>query len=92
MVFRGKEAVASKIRSNNKMTERTNDFTNLGYKLSFQGETDLQQKITKYTKTMGVINAVLKPTLVQKHTRIRLYKTCTASPMLWKRGVDHKKR
>jgi hypothetical protein len=74
------------------MIERTNDFTYLDYKLSFQGETDLPQNITKYTKTMSIINVVLKPTLVQKHARIHLYKTCTASPMLWKRGVDHKKR
>jgi hypothetical protein len=59
------------------MIERTNDFTYLGYKLSFQGETDLLQKITKYTKTMGIINVVLKPTSVQKHTRICLYKTLT---------------
>jgi len=59
----------------NKMIERTNNFTYLGYKLSFQGEVDLPQEITTYTKTMGIINEVLKPTLMQKHTRIRLYKT-----------------
>jgi hypothetical protein len=57
------------------MTERTKDFTYLDYNLPFRGETDLPQKIIKYTKTMSTINAVLKPTLVQKHTRIRLYKT-----------------
>jgi hypothetical protein len=56
------------------MIERTNNLTYLSYKLSFQGETDLTQKIAKYTKTMGIINAVLKPTSVQKHTRICLYK------------------
>jgi hypothetical protein len=71
MVFCGKEPVPSKIFLNNKMIERTNDFTYLGYKLSFQGETDLPQKITKYTKTMGIINAVLTSTLV--HTYIHLY-------------------
>jgi hypothetical protein len=63
------------------MIERTNDFTYLGCKLSFQGEIDLLQEITKYTKTMGIINAVLKPTLVQKHTQICLYKTL-ARPVL----------
>jgi hypothetical protein len=30
---------------------------------------------------MGIINNVLKPSLVQKHTRIRIYKTL-ARPML----------
>jgi hypothetical protein len=65
MAFCGKEPVPSKICLNNKMIERTNDFTYLGYKLSFQGETDLLQKnykITKYTKFMGIINLVLKLT------------------------------
>jgi hypothetical protein len=39
------------------------------------GELDLPGKISKYSKTMGIINNVLKPSLVQKHTRIRIYKT-----------------
>jgi hypothetical protein len=68
MAFWGKEPVPSKICLNNKMIQRTKNFTYLGYKLSFQGEIDLSQKITKYTKTMGIINKVLKPTLVRKHT------------------------
>jgi hypothetical protein len=59
MVFQGKEPVLSKIC----LKERTNSFTYLGYKLSFQGEVNLLQKITKYKKkTMGIINKVLKPT------------------------------
>jgi hypothetical protein len=38
MAFQGKEPLLSKICLNNKMTERMNNFTYLGYKLSFQGE------------------------------------------------------
>jgi hypothetical protein len=68
MAFCVKEPVPSKICLNNKMVERTNDFTYLGHKLPFQGETDLPQKITKHTKTMGIINVVLKPILVQNIT------------------------
>jgi hypothetical protein len=75
------EHIPSKICLNNKMIQRTNNFTYLGYKLPFQGETNEPQKFTKYKKPMGIINAVLKPTLVQKHTRIRLYKTL-ARPVL----------
>jgi hypothetical protein len=55
--------------------ERVNEFKYLGYKLSFVGELDLPGKISKYSKTMGVINNALKPSLVQKHIRIRIYKT-----------------
>jgi hypothetical protein len=71
MAFCGEEPVQSKMCLNNKMIERTNDFAYLDYKLSFQDETDLPQKITKCTKTMGIINVVLKASLVQKHTQIR---------------------
>jgi hypothetical protein len=52
MGFCGKEPVPSKICEDNKMRVKTNDFTYLGYKLSFQGETELPQKITNYTKTI----------------------------------------
>jgi len=75
MAFWGKEPVPSKICLNNKIIERTNKFTCLGYKISLQEEADLPQKITKCTRTMGIINEVLKPTLVQKCTHICLYKT-----------------
>jgi hypothetical protein len=64
-----------------KILERVNEFKCLDYKLSFVGELDLPGKISKYSKTMGIINNVLKPCLVQKHTRIRIYKTL-ARPML----------
>jgi hypothetical protein len=64
--------IPSKICLNNKILERINEFNYLGYKLSFMGELDLPGKISKYSKTMGIINNVLKPSLVQKHTRIRI--------------------
>jgi hypothetical protein len=81
MAFCGKEPVPSKICLNNKILERVNEFHYLGHKLSFMGELHLPGKISKYSKTMGIINNVLKPPLVQKHTRIRIYKT-SARPVL----------
>jgi hypothetical protein len=41
--------------------------------------THISAKITKYNKTMGIINMALKPTVVQKHTWISMYKTLTQS-------------
>ncbi|KAJ4438965.1 hypothetical protein ANN_14919 [Periplaneta americana] len=41
----------------------------------FFEELDISQKINEYTRAMGIINSVMKPSLVQKHTRIRLYNT-----------------
>jgi hypothetical protein len=81
MAFYGKEPVPSKLCLNNNILERVNEFNYLGYKLSFVGELDLTGKISKYSKTMGMINNVLKPSLVQKHTRIHIY-TTLAHPML----------
>ncbi|KAJ4437904.1 hypothetical protein ANN_13843 [Periplaneta americana] len=52
-----------------------------GYNLSIFEELDISQEINKYTRAMGVINSVMKPSLVHKHTRIRLYNTL-ARPML----------
>jgi hypothetical protein len=81
MAFCGKETVSSKICLNNKILERVNEFKYLGYKLSFIGELDLPGKISKCSKTMFIINNVLKPSLVQKRTCICTYKTL-AHPVL----------
>jgi hypothetical protein len=45
------------------------------------GELDLPGKFSKYSKTMVIINNVLKPSLLQKRTLIRIYKTL-ARPLL----------
>lgn len=81
MAFCGKYPIQSKICLDNKILERCNSFPYLGYNLSIFEELDISQKINKYTRAMGIINSVMKPSLVQKHTRIRLYNTL-ARPML----------
>jgi hypothetical protein len=45
----------------------------LGYNLSYQGEIDIQAKITNFTEVTGIINSVFKPNLVQRHKRLRVY-------------------
>ena len=81
MAFCGKYPVQSKICIDNKILERVNEFTYLGYKLSFLGDLDIPNKIIKFNRTMGIINKIMKPSLVQRHTRIHLYKTL-ARPVL----------
>jgi hypothetical protein len=56
--------------------------------LSYQGEVDTTNKISKYTKAMGVINNVPKPSLVQRHTQLCLYKTLTSQS--YAMGVKHR--
>ena len=81
MAFCGKDPVPSKICINNQILERVNVFKYLGFNLSFLEDLDISEKITRYNKSIGIINSVMKPSLVQKHTRMRLYKTL-ARPVL----------
>jgi hypothetical protein len=69
MAFAGKEPVRSKI------LEQVNTFNYLGCTLSYEGEKDMVVEISKFVKTTGVINSVFEPSLVQKHTRLQVYKT-----------------
>jgi hypothetical protein len=47
----------------------------LGYKISYEGEKDLNIKVANFVKVLGIINQIFKPSLVSRHTRIRIYKT-----------------
>ncbi|KAJ4431805.1 hypothetical protein ANN_20410 [Periplaneta americana] len=79
MAFLGKEPVRSKIFINNKIIEQVKNFRYLGYQTSYEEEKDLNEKIIKFNR--AIINQIFKPTLVQKHTRTRIYKTL-ARPIL----------
>jgi hypothetical protein len=81
MAFSGKDPVRSKLCINNKTVEQINTFNYLGCILSYEGEKDTPSKITKFVKTIRVINQVFKPSLVQQHTRLNIY-TTLARPVL----------
>jgi len=70
LAIQGKELISNKTYRDNRILEKVNKFTYLGYTLSYEGEVDLSNRIEKYTKTMGVINNVFKASLVQRHTRL----------------------
>jgi hypothetical protein len=82
MALSGKDPARSKICVNNKTLEQVNTFNYLGCILSYEGEKDMPSKILKFVKTIGVINEVFKPSLVQQHTRLNIYRT------LAKAGTD----
>jgi hypothetical protein len=56
-------------------------FNYLGCTLTYEGEKDMPSKISKFLKTIGVINQVFKPSLIQQHTRLNIYRTL-ARPVL----------
>jgi hypothetical protein len=55
--------------------EQAYTFTYLGY----NEEKDIHSKITKILQTLGLLNNTLKPNLVQRSTRLKLYKTLALS-------------
>jgi hypothetical protein len=81
LAFREKDPVQSKICLNNELLERANAFIYLGYSLCFTHDIDVRNKSTKFIKNVDTINVVMKPLLVQKHTRIKIYKLL-ARPVL----------
>jgi hypothetical protein len=81
MAFSGKDPVRSKICINNKMLEQINTFNYLGCTLSYEGEKDMPSKLSKFVKSIVVINVVFKPSLVHQHTRLNIYRTL-ARPVL----------
>jgi hypothetical protein len=81
MAFRGMEPIRSKICFNNKTLKQQNTFNYLGYNISYEGEKDLNIKAANFVKVLGIINQIFKPSLVSRHTIIRIYKTL-ARPVL----------
>jgi hypothetical protein len=47
--------------------------------ISYENDIDISTKILNYNRAMGIINQILKPSLVQKHTLIKVYKTLVRS-------------
>ncbi|KAJ4426263.1 hypothetical protein ANN_27075 [Periplaneta americana] len=74
-------AFCGKIYINGSILERVKEFKYLDYKLSFLADLDIHDKILQYNKSMDIINRIMKPSLVQRHTRTCLYKTL-ARPVL----------
>jgi hypothetical protein len=51
--------------------------------LSYEGEKDIDVKISKFLKIAGLINTIFKPTKVQKQTRIQIYNTLALLTLLY---------
>jgi hypothetical protein len=53
----------------------------LRYNICYEGEKDMSTKAANFVKILGIINQIFKPSLISRHTRIRIYKTL-ARPVL----------
>jgi hypothetical protein len=63
--------------------EQVNTFTYLGCNISYQEKKDIHSKITKFLQILGLLNNTLKPHLVQRSTRLKLYKTLAHQTLLY---------
>jgi hypothetical protein len=43
--------------------------------MSYSGEPNTPSKISKFVETIGVISRAFKPSLVQPHTKLKIYRT-----------------
>lgn len=83
MAFEGTNPIRSKIVVENVILEQINSFPYLGCNISYEGENDVSRKINKFLQILGLLNHTLKPSLVQKHSRIKLYKTLALPTLLY---------
>jgi hypothetical protein len=69
MASRGRDHIRSKI-VNNKMIEQVNTFNYLGCTQSYEHEKDVANKLSTFLQITGIINQAIKPSKVQKQTRL----------------------
>jgi hypothetical protein len=83
MAFKGTEPIRSKIVLDNMILEQVNTFTYQGCNISYQEEKDIHSKITNFLQILGLLNNTPKPNLVQRSTRLKLYKTLALPTLLY---------
>jgi hypothetical protein len=50
--------------------------------ISYQEEADTHSEINKFLQILGLLNNTLKPSLVQRSTKLKLYKTLALPTLL----------
>jgi hypothetical protein len=61
MAFCGPEPIRSKSVIYNKITQQVNVFNYVGCSLSYEGEKDIDVKISNFLKITGLVNTIFKP-------------------------------
>jgi hypothetical protein len=58
-------------------------FNYFGCHVSYEGDKDIQDKITKFLKILGLLNNVLKPNQVLKTTKLKVYNTLAVPALIY---------
>jgi hypothetical protein len=83
MAVKVRDPVRSKIVINNSVIEQINTFSYPGCCISYKNERAITGKISKFLLITGIIKRNLKPSQVQKHTRLKM-----CNILAFKRGLS----
>jgi hypothetical protein len=92
MAFKGTEPIGSKIVIVNMILEQVNTFTYLGCNISYQEEKGIYSRVTKFLQILGLLNNTLIPNLIQRSTRLKLYKILALPTLLYDSEIRTIKR
>jgi len=62
-------------------SQHVKNFEFLNSEISYENESDIEQKLAKFAQTLGILNSTFKPNFVQKCSRIKVY-NALAHPIL----------
>ena len=87
MAFLGRGPVRCKIVVENKCLQEVKNFQHPGFEISYENEKDIQQKVAKFAKILGILNNIFKPTLVQKFSGIKVYNELALAILLYESEI-----
>ena len=89
MAFKERDPVRTKIVTDNKIIGQVNLFNYLGNMISYEGELDIDNKLSNFLKSTGILNNVFRPQETIKKTRIKTTQyTDPSSLVIWQRNLD----
>ena len=83
MVFKGRDAVRTKIVTDNKIIEHVNLYNYLGNVISYEGELDIDNKLNNFRIITYILNNVFRPQKALKKATIKLYNTMALPVLLY---------
>ena len=83
--------VITKIVIDNKTIEQVNLFNYLGNIVSYEGELDIDNKLSNFFKITSILNNVFRPqkSLRKKRIKLGIQYTRPSSFVIWQRNLDY---
>jgi hypothetical protein len=85
MAFLGQNSVRCTVVVDSLCLQQVRNFKYCGCKSFYENDKDIQQKLAKFVQLLEILN--IKPTLVQKFSRIKLNNAFALPILIWKRNL-----